>query len=144
MDLSVMYKIDRSISERTLMVLALLHGDYTCLDDNMSCYRRSNKKTSVTSQIYQKGVSALSRDYRITLALEKLALDTYHVQVNFSTFKKILFVKACALGIIKCRSEFGKIGYRIWKDSQFDISYFLFTPFYLMHKGISAVMSRIW
>ncbi len=134
-DISVMYKIDGFVSDRTLMMLSLFHGNYTCLDDTMSCYRKSTAGTSVTAKLYRKNTDAILKDYNITCSLEILAEGHGH-KLRFSRFKKILFSKACALLLLRADRSFGAVAYYMWKKAHFDITYPLYMPAYLLSRCI--------
>ncbi len=95
-NLEEVIKIHPMIGDRTTMMLFLMHGNFGFLNKNMSCYRRSTAKTSITDFIYNKSFSSIHTDYIITNGLEKLKQEN-NINTNFDELWSQLFAKAFIL-----------------------------------------------
>lgn len=71
-DLSSVYKFNRHIGDRTVILVFLANGDFERIDKTMSCYRlvRGNSSRSLTAAVYS-GTNAFSTEYELVCSYEK-------------------------------------------------------------------------
>lgn len=95
-DYSIIYKANRMISDRTLVLLLAAQGNIYQMDRVMSHYRyiMNENNQNVTSQIYLKNDESKYIDYKLTCVLEDYAKNVLKKSVNFNKFKAKLFLKS--------------------------------------------------
>ena len=118
-DYTVIYKAHTLIADRTIATILLSQGNFGFISRTMSCYRSIIKKNgqNVTSKLFVENDDSKLIEYQLTLKLEAYAQNELKVHVDFSRFRRLLFIKSiikllikpshkrwlCAKGIISLR-----------------------------------------
>ncbi len=93
-DFSVLYKANKKIGDKTIVLLLLSYGKIYNIDRIMSCYRYviSADGTNTSSEFIGRNNRDELMEYLITL--EKFAKETLHISLDMSYKKKNYFVAA--------------------------------------------------
>ena len=96
-DLTILFKADRMISDRTLTLLLAFQGTIFRLPETMSCYQShlSEDGNHVTAVLYDQNPDWIKRDLQYTLCLESYAKKVLGIDAGFFFHKRDLFVSAC-------------------------------------------------
>lgn len=89
-DYSFIYKINKMICDRTLMLFFLTYGKFFLFEDRMSAYRvcRENKQ-SVTNMLYVNNKNYLENEYKYVAELEKFGKNLFK---NFTLQQRKIFL----------------------------------------------------
>jgi len=80
-DFTVLYRGHRNISDRTALLIYLLKGNFYCLDDCMSVYRK-REENNVSSLVYSEK-SSVYVDYELNILLEDYATSILKKEIRF-------------------------------------------------------------
>ncbi len=136
-DFTYIYKIHSYVGDKTVMLLYLLNGNFGLIKKYMSCYRKSYHN-SITSVISENKLKFLNEDYNMLKAFEKISLK-FNKMYNFSRGKKIIFAKAIYFYVKTSKIAYLNLAKIILKESDNNIAFILYVPFYYISRIIDII-----
>lgn len=135
---SYIYKIDKYISDRTIILTLLLEGNIYTFNRNMSCYRKLIKddfKANCTTMLYNECENKIYREININKFLENICKKRIHQDdFSFDLRRKQIFADAIIQFFKKITTDSFRMILESYKDLSNKLELILFLPSYFLSK----------
>lgn len=135
-DFSIMYKANKKIGDKTIVLILLSYGEIYNIDKVMSCYRYiiSPDGVNISSSYIGRNNRDELMEYLITL--EKYAKEKLHISLDMSYKKKNYFVAAVTVWLKKKSDENAKVVRRMIELSGNSLEYKILKYKVMIYKKI--------
>ncbi|MCS6103224.1 glycosyltransferase [Clostridium botulinum] len=130
-------QVHRLISDRSIMMVILLNGDFKLINKNMGAYRsfvEFKNKTKCTNILYNKNYDKIKQEIDITKKNEQIALEYFNKRYEFLDYRRQIFFDSIIMFLRRPSIERICDIYNSWNYTKNKFVSILYIPINLFRK----------